>query len=88
VLEGTIQRVDEQLRMTARLVRIRDGETLWVETFDEKFTDIFAVQDLISNQIMASLKMTLGGEEHSHPASIFGQGRCGKLVDSSGLCGK
>lgn len=71
VLEGTIQRAGERIRVTARLVRIDDGETLWVETFDEKFTDIFAVQDAISQRMIASLKLRLSGEEHSHLAKHY-----------------
>lgn len=70
-LEGTIQRAGERIRVTARLVRIEDGETLWAETFDEKFTDIFAVQDLISQRIIASLKLQLSGEEQSQIAKHY-----------------
>ncbi len=47
VLEGNIQRAGERVRITARLVRVEDGKMIWTETFDEKFTDIFAVQDSI-----------------------------------------
>ncbi len=65
VLEGTIQRADERVRVTARLVRIETGERLWTETFDERFTDIFAVQDLISKRIIASLELKLSSEEQN-----------------------
>lgn len=71
VLEGTIQRAGERVRVTARLVRIEDGEILWAETFDEKFTDIFAVQDRISKRIIASLKLQLSGEEQNHLARHY-----------------
>ena len=47
VLEGGIQRDGDRIRVTARLVRVADGQSLWAETFDQRFTDIFAVQDSI-----------------------------------------
>ena len=62
VLEGTIQTSGERIRIAARLVRTRDGKQLWTETFDEKFTDIFAVQDSISNKVLAALALKLNGE--------------------------
>ncbi len=65
VLDGTIQRAGERIRITARLVRVEDGRTLWTETFDEKFTDIFTVQDSISQKIIGSLALQLTGEERN-----------------------
>ncbi len=63
VLDGSIQRVDERIRISARLVSVEDGTTLWGETFDEKFTNIFAVQDSISQKIVSALAVQLSGEE-------------------------
>lgn len=71
VLEGTIHSAGERTRVTARLVRIDDGATLWAETFDEKSTDIFAVQNLISQRMIASLKLPLSGEEQIHLAKHY-----------------
>ncbi|MCA1638383.1 MAG: winged helix-turn-helix domain-containing protein, partial [Acidobacteria bacterium] len=65
VLDGTIQRAGERIRITARLVRVEDGRTLWTETFDEKFTDIFAVQDSISQKIIGALALQLSREERN-----------------------
>ena len=65
VLDGNIQRAGERIRITARLVRVEDGVTLWTETFDEKFTDIFAVQDSISRRIIGALALQLSGEERN-----------------------
>ncbi len=65
VLEGNIQRAGERIRITARLVRVEDGKMLWTETFDEKFTDIFAVQDSISQKIIGALALQLSGEEQN-----------------------
>ncbi|HVS83971.1 MAG TPA: protein kinase [Pyrinomonadaceae bacterium] len=63
VLEGSIQRRDDWLRVTARLVSVEDGRTLWADKFDEDFTDIFAVQDSISEKVAAALALKLTGEE-------------------------
>jgi tetratricopeptide (TPR) repeat protein len=65
VLEGNIQRAGERIRITTRLVRVEDGKTLWTETFDEKFTDIFAVQDSISQKIAGALALHLSGDEQN-----------------------
>ncbi|MFY9607375.1 MAG: tetratricopeptide repeat protein [Blastocatellia bacterium] len=63
VLESSIQRNGERIRVTARLVRVEDGSLLWAEKLDEKFTDIFAVQDSISEKVAGSLALKLTGEE-------------------------
>jgi TolB-like protein/DNA-binding winged helix-turn-helix (wHTH) protein/thioredoxin-like negative regulator of GroEL len=57
VLEGTVQRDGEQVRVSLRLVRVSDGKTLWAETFDERFTHIFALQDSISIKVANSLSV-------------------------------
>jgi len=46
-----IQRNGERVRVTAQLLRVADAAPLWGETFDEKFTDIFSVQDSISEKV-------------------------------------
>lgn len=63
VLESTFQKSDDRLRVTARLLNVRDGAALWSETFDEKFTHIFAVQDSISERVAGSLALNLTGDE-------------------------
>jgi DNA-binding winged helix-turn-helix (wHTH) protein/tetratricopeptide (TPR) repeat protein len=66
VLEGSIQRRGDSIRVTVRLVKTVDGTSLWAGTFDEKFTDIFVVQDAIANKVAAALALQLGGEEQKH----------------------
>ncbi|MGB7926182.1 MAG: tetratricopeptide repeat protein [Pyrinomonadaceae bacterium] len=63
VLDGHVQRLDERIRVTVQLVRLRDGKTLWAEKFDEKYTDVFAVQDSISEQVTRALMLKLTAEE-------------------------
>ena len=63
VLEGNLQRSGENLRVTVRLIQLRDGSSLWAGQFDEKFTNIFAVQDSISERVAGMLALTLTGQE-------------------------
>ena len=51
VLDGSIQTASERIRVSARLLRVEDGKQLWAGQFDEKLTDIFAVQDSISEKV-------------------------------------
>jgi len=63
VLDGNIQRSGEKIRVTVRLVRVADGFEVWSDQFDEKFTDIFSVQDSVSRKVAGMLAVTLTGEE-------------------------
>ncbi len=65
VLEGSIQREPEQdkVRVTVRLLRVSDGEVLWANTFDEKFTDMFSVEDSISQKVADKLTVKLSDDE-------------------------
>jgi TolB-like protein len=51
VLEGLLQRAGDRLRVSVRLLRVDDGSQLWARTFEQPFTEIFAVQDAIVAQI-------------------------------------
>jgi TolB-like protein/DNA-binding winged helix-turn-helix (wHTH) protein/Tfp pilus assembly protein PilF len=63
VLEGSIRRSGERIRVTVQLVNVRDGTPLWGETFDEKFTDILSVQDKVAEQVSQALLIQLTGDE-------------------------
>lgn len=63
VLEGSIRRVGERVRVTAQLISTRDGSLIWTEKFDENFTDIFKLEDSISAQVAQALALKLSGEE-------------------------
>jgi DNA-binding winged helix-turn-helix (wHTH) protein/TolB-like protein/Tfp pilus assembly protein PilF len=65
VLEGSIQRSGDRIRVTVQLLQVRDGRPSWAETFDEKFTDIFAVQDRISERVADALALKLTGDERT-----------------------
>jgi TolB-like protein/Tfp pilus assembly protein PilF len=59
VLEGSVRKSGDTLRITAQLVRVNDGYDIWSETYDRKLDDIFKVQDEISGAVVKALKVTL-----------------------------
>jgi DNA-binding winged helix-turn-helix (wHTH) protein/TolB-like protein/Tfp pilus assembly protein PilF len=63
VLDGRIQRSGDRIRLTVQLIRVSDGAQMWGDTFDEKYTNIFAVEDTVSEQVARSIRLELTGEE-------------------------
>ncbi len=61
VLDGSIQKSGDRVRVSVRLVKVEGGLVIWTEQFDEKFTDIFAVQDAISRRVGNQLAPKLNG---------------------------
>lgn len=59
VLEGSIQRGGERLRVTVRLLDVGDGRQLWSEQFDEPHNDVFTVQDSIATRVIGALALQL-----------------------------
>ena len=59
VLEGSIRRAGNRVRITAQLIDARNGAHLWAERYDRDLTDIFAVQDEVTMQIVGALKVQL-----------------------------
>jgi TolB-like protein/DNA-binding winged helix-turn-helix (wHTH) protein/tetratricopeptide (TPR) repeat protein len=63
VLDGSIQKAGDRVRITVRLINVRSGNQLWSEHFDENFTDIFKVQDSIAERITNALTIRLSRQE-------------------------
>jgi TolB-like protein/Tfp pilus assembly protein PilF len=61
VLEGSVRKAGDRVRITAQLVQAADGYHLWSETFDRTLEDIFAVQDEIAGSVVHALKVSLLG---------------------------
>ena len=59
ILEGSVRKAGERVRITAQLVKAEDGFHLWSETYDRELTDIFAIQDEIAKAIFDELKARL-----------------------------
>ncbi len=63
ILEGSVRKSGNRLRITAQLISVGDGYHLWSERYDRKMSDIFDIQDEISLAIVDKLKVKLLGEE-------------------------
>jgi TolB-like protein/class 3 adenylate cyclase/Tfp pilus assembly protein PilF len=66
VLEGSVRRAGNRVRITAQLINAADGYHLWSENYDRQLTDIFEVQDEISNIIANKLRENLTASQTSH----------------------
>jgi len=62
VLDGSVRRAGDRVRITARLSNVQDGYQLWSERYDREMKDIFDVQDEIARAIAERLRITLAGE--------------------------
>ena len=71
VLDGNVQKSGDKIRVTVRLINVSDGSSIWAETYDEKFTDVFSVQDNISKKIADALAVSLTGEERQRLARRY-----------------
>jgi len=61
VLEGSIRKSGEQIRLTAQLINVADGYHIWSETYDRKLDDVFAIQDEIASAIATALVDSFAG---------------------------
>ncbi len=61
ILEGSVRKAGNRVRITVQLIKADDGFHLWSETYDRTLDDIFVVQDEIANAVVAALKVTLMG---------------------------
>ena len=63
VLEGSVRRVGDQIRIVAQLINAETDEHLWAETFDRKYADIFSMQSEVAQKIARALKAKLTPKE-------------------------
>jgi len=68
LLEGSVRKVGDRIRITAQLIDTSNGYHLWAERFDRELTDMFAVQDEITERIVSSLSVQLTGDEQQQLA--------------------
>ena len=62
VLEGTVRRAGDRLRVSAQLTNVNDGLALWSDTYEREAKDVFQVQDDIARQIAGALQLKLGAQ--------------------------
>ena len=70
ILEGSVLRAGQQLRIDVQLVRVRDDFPLWSGRFDRELTDVFAIQDEIALGIVNNLRLKLGGGRRRYETSL------------------
>ena len=70
LLEGTVRKQGDQVRIVAELVKAADGSELWSRTFDRELKDIFAVQAEIAGAVATSLELTLLGTDDTSTTNI------------------
>jgi DNA-binding winged helix-turn-helix (wHTH) protein/TolB-like protein/tetratricopeptide (TPR) repeat protein len=63
VLTGFVQKDGKNIRISTQMTRVADGRTLWADKFDDFFTNVFAVQDSISEKMIVALSLHLTGSE-------------------------
>jgi TolB-like protein/Tfp pilus assembly protein PilF len=63
ILEGSVRKSGDSVRITAQLIKVDDGFHLWSESYDRKLTDIFEVQNEIATAVVKELKVALLGAE-------------------------
>ena len=68
VMEGSVRRVGNQVRITAQLIDATTGGHLWAERYDGSLQDIFALQDQVTRKIVSALKISLTVEEAAQQA--------------------
>jgi adenylate cyclase len=66
VLEGSVRKADSRIRINVQLVDVRSGRHLWADRFDREITDVFAVQDEVTQKIVSALAVKLTADEEKH----------------------
>ena len=70
ILEGSVRKSGNRVRITAQLIDAVNDRHLWSETYDRELTDIFAIQDEIANAIVAALRGTLGTDKVERAVTV------------------
>src|SRR5262249_36311485 len=63
VLEGSVRKAGNRLRITAQLINVADGYHLWSQRYDRELEDVFAIQEEIAESIVKALRVMLSDEE-------------------------
>ena len=85
VLEGTVRRSKDRVRIAVHLANVADGYQLWSETYDRTLDDIFAVQDDIARSVVKELRATLLGEALDSDMSAIVRAEVANAVKGRGV---
>jgi TolB-like protein/Tfp pilus assembly protein PilF len=90
ILEGSVLRAGQQLRINAQLVRVRDDFPLWSGRYDRPLTDVFAIQDELSRNIVNQLRLKLGRgrRRYETSAEAYDYYLHARALENSGLDGR
>jgi serine/threonine protein kinase/Tfp pilus assembly protein PilF len=80
VLEGSVRKAGNRMRISVQLVNVADSSNLWSETYDRTLDDIFAVQDDIAQSVVKELRSALLGEEPDSDASVYAKAEVAKAA--------
>lgn len=70
ILEGSVRKSGDRIRISTQLINVEDGYNMWSETYDRSLTDIFSIQEEISQRVLTELKLRLFDEENEPILSI------------------
>ena len=90
VLEGSVQRSTDRIRITAQLIDALNGHHIWAERYDRDMTDLFALQDEITMKILTATRVKLTEGEQASSIEKYYKGKQGldcylKLMEASGI---
>ena len=90
ILEGSVFRAGQQLRINAQLVRVRDDFPLWSGRYDRQLNDVFAIQDELSRNIVNQLRLKLGRGRRRYETSVeaYDYYLRARALENSGLSGR
>jgi TolB-like protein/Flp pilus assembly protein TadD len=70
ILEGSVRKQGDRIRVTAQLVKAADGYHLWSDTYDRQLGDVFAIQDDIARQVVGAIRQTLGRDSATQTVAL------------------
>ena len=76
VLEGSVRRAGNRVRITAQLIDAETGNHVWADRFDRELTDVFAVQDEITRRIASTLAQNLDDDIHGRASRAHPRKPC------------
>ena len=75
ILEGSVRKQGDRIRVTAQLVKAADGYHLWSDTYDRQLGDVFAIQDDIARQVVGAIRRTLGKDSATQAVALTDEQR-------------
>lgn len=70
VLDGSVRKLGDRIRITAQLVSVQDGSNIWAERYDRRLKDVFELQDEVTNRIVSALSINLTHDEQRQLANL------------------